>query len=160
MVALVTSAPADEARFPGPKHGGSGPGLSSPARWRDSDATANLSPLLHLSGVWNSFSPGSQPLQSQDGRPALGGSAVNDPARVAEVLLWCRQLPEEDLYRGSTRHGGALRAAELPVERSSEMADACLSGRAGARLGRRLGLLASRSTLLREVHHRAAAASV
>jgi transposase len=35
-----------------------------------------------------------------------------------------------------------------------------LGGRAGARLARRLGLLASRSTLLREVHHRAAAACV
>ena len=35
-----------------------------------------------------------------------------------------------------------------------------LGGRAGARLARRLGLLVSRSTLLREVRHRAAAASV
>ena len=35
-----------------------------------------------------------------------------------------------------------------------------LGGRAGARLARRLGLLASRSTLLREVHHRAATACV
>ena len=35
-----------------------------------------------------------------------------------------------------------------------------LGGRSGARLGRRLGLLASRSTLLRELHHRAAAAPV
>ena len=35
-----------------------------------------------------------------------------------------------------------------------------LGGRAGARLARRLGLLASRSTLLRELHHRAAAAPV
>ena len=35
-----------------------------------------------------------------------------------------------------------------------------LGGRAGARLARRLGLLASRSTLLRHLHHRAAAAAV
>jgi len=34
-----------------------------------------------------------------------------------------------------------------------------LGGRSGARLGRRLGLLASRSTLLRELHHRASAGS-
>ncbi len=35
-----------------------------------------------------------------------------------------------------------------------------LGGRAGARLARRLGLLASRSTLLRELHHHAAALPV
>jgi len=35
-----------------------------------------------------------------------------------------------------------------------------LGGRSGARLARRLGLLASRSTLLRELHHRAAAVPV
>ncbi len=51
--------------------------------------------------------------------------------------------------RRSCRSGEALRWLTL-----------ALGGRAGARLGERLGLLASRSTLLRELHHRRPAAPV
>jgi hypothetical protein len=54
------------------------------------------------------------------GRPAGG-----DPAQGPEVLLRWRQLPAEDLHRAATWHGAVLRAAQLPIERSSPLADAC-----------------------------------
>jgi hypothetical protein len=85
----------------------------------------------------------------------MGRSAGGDPAPGPEVLLRWRQLPAEDLHRAATWHGGALRPAQLPIERSSPLAvTLALGGRAGARLARRLGLLACRSTLLRSLRHR------
>src|SRR5258707_15510468 len=55
----------------------------------------------------------------------MGGSAGGDPAPGPEVFLRWRQLPAEDLHGGATWHGGTLRAAQLPIERSSPLADAC-----------------------------------
>jgi hypothetical protein len=55
----------------------------------------------------------------------MARSAGGDPAQGPEVLLRWRQLPAEDLHRTATWHGGALRAAQLPIERSSPLADAC-----------------------------------
>jgi hypothetical protein len=56
----------------------------------------------------------------------MGRSAGGDPAPGPEVLLRRQQLPAEDFHRAATWHGGALRTAQLPIERSSPLADAYL----------------------------------
>lgn len=66
--------------MPGSEYGGSGTGLSARAGRCDPDAAADVSRLLYLSGVWNGISPHTQPLSTQAGRPAVGGSAGCDPA--------------------------------------------------------------------------------
>lgn len=89
-----------------------------------------------------------------------GRSACCDPAPCAEVLLRRGSLPAKIF---TERLPGTVARYARRSCRSSEALKwltLALGGRAGARLACRLGLLASRSTLLRELHHHAAAVPV
>ena len=86
----------------------------------------------------------------------MAGSAGQHPAPDKKVLLLTRAVQALDLYRTATGNSGPLCTKELPVERVVAMAHACAGGRAGSRLACKLGLLATRSTLLRELRQRPA----
>ena len=84
----------------------------------------------------------------------------------------CHSAPDEGFFCSGDRCRRKIFTERLPgtvtryARRSCRSSEAlnwltlALGGRAGARLACRLGLLASRSTLLREARHRAAAASI
>ena len=117
--------------------------------------------LCHLFSVRNALSEGAQPVRSTARRSAMGWRSRGHPfcrregysawSRTADAKVFIEPLPGTvaRYSRRSRRSHEALCSLTL-----------ALGGRAGARLGERLGLLASRSTLLRELHHRRPSAPV
>ncbi len=80
--------------------------------------------------------------------------AGSDPLAGAEVLLSRRGLRAPYLHRTATQHCAGLCSADSQGGESLDWITLALGGQAGAHLARRLSLLASGWTLLRQVRRR------
>ena len=111
--------------MPGPEHGGSDPSLSSPEGWGDGDATACSSQLLYMPGVWNGFAPSPCTINGSWQGLAWEGLPVVIHSRSGRKFSALPTGAGGRCRRAVTWHGGTLRAAQLPIERNSPLADAC-----------------------------------
>ena len=84
----------------------------------------------------------------------MGGHPGPDPAPGTQVLLQTRRVPARRPHRTTTGNSGRYARRSNRSGEALSWVTLALGGRAGARLARKLGLLAGRPTLLRELRKR------